>query len=526
MRFSSLCVWLALGGCGADSFIGGGSTRDDTSTPNVPGDGAGGGGGGGAGGTGLPSEDETDRLSLRPAQTDVYVFVANPDRDTVTRINVLTQEVKTVSVGHVPNAVVTTPDNQSAVVYNAGGDSVSVIHTDPVTKEMSVQTVDVRDNLNTMSLSSDGKYALLWHDAKGVDVDAGTGGAASYNEVSVVNIAGMSHTAIVVGFNPKGVRYTRDGSRAIVFSDASIASVDLTGASPDTTFIPIADPLDAPSAEEVEIDPAGHYAFVRQAATDALTVVDLQTREVESVPVGQNPTDLDLTPDGLGAVVVSRAALEVSVFSVADPFADPRVVPFPDATPFGSVIVGADDLAVLFTNATPADRYALWTLSGDQISLHPLIKPAASIARTPDGGSLMVVHTSTDNPDGSTPLPYQKKPAVSLIDLSDFRTNTISLSAPILGFANSSDGKRGYVTMVDKPFMEVLHYDTLIYDEVALRSNAVFVGVLPDLDVNDGDQPPAWVSQVHPLGRMSFYDPDDASLETITGFELNGAIEE
>lgn len=525
MRFTSWVLLASLSGCSADYAMGPGD-RNDTASNGTDDDGAGGGGGGGGLDTGAPSENEDDRLSLRPAQTDVYVFVANPDRDTVTRINVLTQEVKTVKVGHIPNAVVTTPDNQSAVVYNAGSDSVSVIHTDPVTKEMTVDTVDVRDNLNTMSLSPNGKFALLWHDAKVADVDAGSGGAASYNEVSVVNVTGLSDTDIVVGFNPKGVRYTRDGSRAIVFSNASIANVDLTGASPVTTFIPIADPLDAPSAEEVEIDPAGHYAFVRQAATDALTVVDLESREVESVPVGQNPTDLDLTPDGLGAVVVSRAALEVSVFSVADPFADPRVVPFPDSTPFGSVIVGTDDVAVLFTNATPADRYALWTLSGDEIALHPLIKPATSIARTPDGGSLMVVHSATDNPDGSTPAPYQKKPAVSLIDLTDFRTNTISLSASILGFANSADGKRGYVTMVDKPFMEVLHYDTLIYDEVALRSNAVFVGVLPDLDTSDNDQPPAWVSQVHPLGRMSFYDPDDASLETITGFELNGAIEE
>jgi hypothetical protein len=53
----------------------------------------------------------------------------------------------------------------------------------------------------------------------------------------------------------------------------------------------------------------------------------------------------------------------------------------------------------------------------------------------------------------------------------------------------------------------------------------VFVGVLPDLDIADGDEPKAWVSQEHPLGRISFFDPDDTSLETITGFELNSEIE-
>jgi hypothetical protein len=34
------------------------------------------------------------------------------------------------------------------------------------------------------------------------------------------------------------------------------------------------------------------------------------------------------------------------------------------------------------------------------------------------------------------------------------------------------------------------------------------------------------VSQDHDLGRISFYDPDDDSLETLTGFELNSGIED
>ena len=46
---------------------------------------------------GLGSEEESDFLALRPATTNTYVFVANPDRNTVTRINVETLEVMTVS---------------------------------------------------------------------------------------------------------------------------------------------------------------------------------------------------------------------------------------------------------------------------------------------------------------------------------------------------------------------------------------------------------------------------------------------
>jgi hypothetical protein len=52
------------------------------------------------------------------------------------------------------------------------------------------------------------------------------------------------------------------------------------------------------------------------------------------------------------------------------------------------------------------------------------------------------------------------------------------------------------------------------------------VGSLPDATPNDGDVPYAWVSQEHELGRISFYDPDDGAFETLTGFELNAAIED
>ena len=69
-------------------------------------------------------------------------------------------------------------------------------------------------------------------------------------------------------------------------------------------------------------------------------------------------------------------------------------------------------------------------------------------------------------------------------------------------------------------------YETLLYDQIDLKSTPVYVGVLPDLDPDDSDTPPAWVSQEHALGRLTFYDPDDGSTETITGFELNSRIED
>ena len=82
----------------------------------------------------------------------------------------------------------------------------------------------------------------------------------------------------------------------------------------------------------------------------------------------------------------------------------------------------------------------------------------------------------------------------------------------------SADGSTGYFIMDGEPYLEVLEYDSLLYYEIALYSNPIHVGVLPESTL-------AYVNQEHDLGRISFYDPDAETLETITGFELNSAIE-
>ena len=67
-------------------------------------------------------------------------------------------------------------------------------------------------------------------------------------------------------------------------------------------------------------------------------------------------------------------------------------------------------------------------------------------------------------------------------------------------------------------YVEVLDLQTLLYDEIELKSAPVHVGVLPETRT-------AFVSQEHELGRISFIDVEADLVQTITGFELNSAIE-
>ncbi|MEQ1570803.1 MAG: hypothetical protein ABMA64_34560 [Myxococcota bacterium] len=503
---SDLRAFSAGSGSSAPSDSSGGSGTDSSSTPAPP-----------------PPEEEGDLLLLPPAQTDVYVFVANPERDTVTRIAVNTMDVDTTSVGTRPELVLTTPDYTTAVVYNAGDDSVTLIDSDSLDK----LTVPVRDNLNDLVLSPDGAWAVLWHNiARDRADDPPAEGLQSFNEVSFVGVPSGAHFPMAVGFNPKMVRFTPDSALAVVVSDGYLATVDLTAQALAPRLIELAPgELDPPAAEEVIVSADGSFAWVRQFGATDLLVVDLQTGEVDAVSAGDNPTDLDLSPDGSLAVAVARDSAELWVFDASSPFDVPTVLSLPVGSVYGSLLFDpTGDQAIVYTTATLIERFGVWDRTTDTVSERPLVKPVAGMAVTPTGGSLMVFHTLADGAD--TEPVFQGEWALSLVDLADFRANPLLLPAEPLSYANSTTGDLGYFVMDGSPFFEVLDYHTLLHEQYTLSSIPSFLGVLPDAVGGDGDEPPAWISQDHPLGRISFFDPDAATMETLTGFELNSGIEE
>lgn len=461
------------------------------------------------------SEREDDFIKLLPATTNQYIFVVNSARDTVSRVSVPSLQVLTVEVGSRPKVVRTTADNQRAIVFNEGSDDLTVLDAET----LDATSIDVLPYLNAMVLSDDGVWAVVYRDAD-EEGDGSSGGAQSFNELSIVNTVTGEHFSEVVGFKPRQVKFTGDSSRALVVSDEYLSVIDLTADDPDVQVVEIAeDLLDPPPAEEIEVSPDGAYAFLRQFGEDSIALIDLDTLTVDRLPTGQNPTDLDLSPDGARAVVVSRGSNELYVFDVENPYGDPEVIALPDDELIGSVQFSPDNTkAMLYTTAALVSHYTTWDLSTGELTVRPLIKPIQSVNVTPDGGALVVFHTEADAADADKTSEFYGEWAMSMISLSDFRRNAILLSAEPTAYADSLDGRWGFFVMEGKPFLEVLDYGNLGLKEIKLRSNPVHVGVLTGTSY-------AYVNQDHELGRLSFYDPDAAVLETITGFELNSGIE-
>ena len=577
MRRLSLLLALAPGlwllGCSDSGFSLSADKASDTGAYGGAADeGDGGAGGGGPGGSGgadtadinLGGEQEDDFLRLLPAATDKYVFVANPARNTVTRIGSTSLEVITVEVGANPAVVQTTPDYQRAATFNQDSDDVSII--DAAT--LNVETVPVRENFNNMVMSPDGRWVICYHDQAIDEQTNGSGGVSSYNEISLVDLEGAIHLPQVVGFQPVQIKYSGDSSLAVVVSDENLAVIDLTVEEPVPVLVQIAEDLgNPPAAEEVVITPDGSYALVRQYGVNELVVVDLRTLSVQRVAAGDNPTDLDLSPDGDFAVVVARSSKELHVFDIASftgasaatgpggpggpggpdtgdtggldtavedtggedtggdtggaafPTDASLVLSLPEDEIIGSLLFApSGDKAILYTTASLEARYHVWDLATDDIAVHLLEKPIRSMSISPTGESMLVFHTEADADDADPASPFFGEEALTIIDLDDFRSNPLLLEDKPKAYANSNDGRWGYFVMEDLPWLIAIEYSTLLFEPVQLFSEAVHVGVMPDTSY-------AYVNQTHDLGRISFYEPDEEILETITGFELNAGIE-
>lgn len=465
----------------------------------------------------LPPEQEAALPILEPAQNDAYVFVANPERDTLTRITVADRSVRTVPVGVSPKVVQTTADGVRVVVLNQGDDTVSILDADTLDE----QRVDVRDDRNRLVLSPDSAYAAVWQDTALAEEEGTLAeGLQSFNEITLVELAGATATTFAVGFNPRQVAFTPDGSLAIVVSDAYLATLDLSVAEPTLDLIELAPTeLDVPPAEEVVVAPDGSFAWIRQFGTTDLLVVDLQTGALSRRAAGIQPTDLDCSPDGQTVAAVARGSRELWLYDAQDPDADPQVIGFPDS-PFGQIAFGeTGDRAVLYTTVTVTPTYGLWTMGDNEVRERSLVKSVRGVTLDPTGQTLVVLHPANDGPQVEPT--FVGAPAVSVVDLDSLVVNPIKLPAEVEQFVHDPAGDYGYFILEDEPLLAVVDYGSLLHDQITLRSIPEFVGVIGDA----GTLGEAWVSQKHPLGRLSFYDPVDDTLATLTGFELNAEID-
>jgi len=329
------------------------------------------------------------------------------------------------------------------------------------------------------------------------------------------------------------------GSEGEVGAVASDAAPLISGAQPA--------PADSGTAiagtglpTDVSVTRDGHWAIARRDGTNEVLLVDLVANAVQSLYLSSPVTDLDMsdTTDTAGgdinAFAVLRSESKLVRITIPDGFtgASPFFTWQLTGETVGLVNISAHGkYAVLFTTAVPIKRLVVLPLSPSG-TLTPsgvdLQKAIRALAISPDETTVLVLHTKVagDPTDPGLSLEDQidRSYGYSAVRLEDGFAKLELTSANPDPFAITPDSSSAFVLLRDDAnnvrMAEQMSLTSFLVKDFQLGSPPNAIGALA------GANHKVFVNQVYSEGRISFinWDWDDGTVESVTGFALNGRI--
>lgn len=488
-----------------------------------------------------PPETEYD-LSA-PVSSNRFVWVAMTEKDAVAKIDGDTLEVVSIQVGESPEELVTLPGTDAAVVLDHINGVAAVIR--PAVGSQIVELEPTLPNLNHLAAAPSGTRAVAFFDLVKAIADAGSLDAVeevgSFQDVTVIGLGagGTSTVDLTVGFRPRKVVFDQVGSRAYVVTDDGISVIDLAQVFEQGPAIvpPIPltdDPFEDASGFEVEVVAAGDLAVVRQPGQPWLRVVRLTGIAAGTgweLDLPSVPSDMELSPDGARAYLVLRETQQLAVVDVPGDLLDPAGIELIDlpGTALGSLSLTADGRrGVLYTNASLDERLTVIELDqpGYPRATFPLQKSVRAVGISPGGDKLIVLHARAPGDPGTATTFEEfidRSFGYSVVDAATgFAKLQITLVDPGT-FVFAGSHPRAYVVLDGGDAegalaaVQEVELDTGVVRWIFLGSPPDTVGVLPDTGK-------VFISQRHPLGRVTFVDVATGQARTLTGFDLNSQI--
>jgi DNA-binding beta-propeller fold protein YncE len=535
----SFVVWLSAAvlivafsavtivGCGASDSDGTGAFPGAASDGNSGFDG--GTGSDGADATdstdGFIPEDEQELLLQAPQGGGQYVFVVSTALDAVVRIDGLTLSVDLIEVGGEPITMRTLGGEDALLVYNRGTQDFSVVRfTDGA--EPTVDTLDASERLNRLEVSKSGRYAVAFFDVNRAPIWEPLGDL-QLALVLDLDPTSTSVTPVGVGFAPEAAVFTEDESELLVVTESGVSIIDLSKLG-EPQFAPQVDlgtiDPDAPD-REVLITPTGSHAVLRVGADPDVRVIRLSDGNTEIVTLSAAPTDIDIMPNGTDVLAVVREAQTVARWSVEDT-ATVNIITLTD-TPAGVATVNAAAGQVLLHTSQPDEEWlAVLDLETEAVVRHELKKGVNSVAASPDGKRVLVLHDRLEeavlqSDDLETRI--DKSWAYSILDVDSGFVKLVLLDSEPSSFLVTPDSAHAYVLVPDETGSGYHAADEISLTSLQVRTHAL--GSPPEHLIEIPTANRIAVSQNHPVGRITFISTESSTTETVTGFELNSLIE-
>lgn len=490
-----------------------------------------------------PPPPEVEYELSAPASSLRYVYVAMTELDALAKIDGSTLAVSSLAVGERPEIVATAPGSDTAVVLDSINGTATIVRpADGMDEKI---TFAILPHMNELVVDPTGRYAVAYFDLNKAIAEAGgidfVDDIGSFQDVTVLSLipGQLGAVDLTVGFRPREVEFDELGQYAYVITEDGISAIDLATATQNGPSIvpplPVtSDPLSDPETVEVDVVSTGEYAIVREALTTDLRVMQLlgaSAGDFWLIPLPEEPSDVDLSPDGTRAYALLREARSLAIIDIPGDALDPTGVEIVGlgAADVGSLVLSGDGTrGLIFTNAFDSEQITTIDLvsPGYPYTSWSLEKSLRTVAFNPAGDKAILFHAKEfGDPEDATTFDefIDRSHGYSMFD---FSTGFAKLQiTPVLagGVAFAPNAPMAYLTLDGGDEegavaeLQTIELDTGVVRSLELGSPPDAVGVLPGADM-------AFVSQRHPLGRISFIDITTGDTRTITGFDLNSQI--
>jgi hypothetical protein len=411
-------------------------------------------------------------------------------------------QVFLVSVGYNPSSVVFSSDSSAAFVVT--DDGISELRFANITKSTIAPSTRLDDDSVTL-----------------VTPDAGTPAAPDSGALSDP----VPPSAADAGGSPSDGGGAPDALRADVGKLPDAAPLG-----PDTS-----PPKVKGKAVDVSVTMAGDFAIARREGTAAVLLVDLKAKTVSTLLLSSEVTDLDLVnaPSGPQAYAVLRRESTLVRIDIPAGFADEsRRMPWPFAGgTIGSVTISAKgSYALLYTTAVASKDLVVFDLVNEQVLRQPKIrKTIRAVAIAPDERTALVLHTRTTPTSSSTNLTQEEiddqSYGYTMVRLADSYVKLSTTEADPNQFVMTPDSSNAFLLLRDdKTSIRLAQKIDLAGDfsvaSFPLGSPPNSIGTLSPTAQK------VFIGQEYSEGRISFINWVTGGVQTVTGFALNGRIQQ
>ncbi len=508
MRRLLLCglvAALAQASCGsADEASFGEAARADES---------GGPGGAAAPGQGgePPAEREIESDYEAPVATGKLVWITNPKSGRVALVDAASLQVRTVEAGNGPTYVAPVPgqSEDTTLVLNVLSEDATLLRAGA---QITTKTFKVAKQANSMAFSADGRYAIVWADARKVKTPPPK--TQGFQDLTVLDLMTGSSTILAVGYRPVLVGFAANAPRAYAVTQDGVAIVDVPNATLTKNVLISDTPTEDPGTRDVFVTKDGNNAYIRRDNSNVITIVSLENDTRSTITLSGSVTDMDLADTGDRAIAVARETSQVAVIPIADP-ATFQTVTITGET-IGSVsIAPGGQKGLLYTNATAAERFTILNIGAqtDPYRVVRLYSPVLGIFSTPNAQHAVVLHDKTAG-EGGTPGAFSLVPIDATLP-----AKIVATEAP--PSAVSAQNDRAVIAERDDKAQKfgayLARFPQLMVERYPLASPPIAVGVVAGAKR-------AYVAQQHPEGRLTFIDLESGVARTLTGFELSSRV--